>query len=85
MQIECFGIVRDRQNFIGPGAGFTNISQQIPYMIIPKRVPPPATSFTSVLVFRFLTSRTKLLPHTRLGTCSFAVSEYLLFWVVSKS
>ena len=62
MQIECFGIVNDCCNFIGPGAGFTKINEQIPYRIIPKSVPPPATSFTIYTnVVHELTLRTKLL------------------------
>ena len=61
MQIECFGIVRDRQNFTGTGAGFTKLSQQIPYRIIPKRMPPAASFTIYTNVVHELTPRTKLL------------------------
>ena len=46
MQIECFGIVSDCHNFTGLGTGFTHISQQIPYRIIPKSLLPLFASFT---------------------------------------
>ena len=62
MQIEWFSVVLECHNFIGPGAGFTRISKQVHYRVIPNRVPPIATSFTIYTdVFHELTPRTKLL------------------------
>jgi len=62
MHIERFGIVSYCHNFTGPGSGFTQISQQNTYRIIPKCVASPATSITiDTAVFNFLTSRAKLL------------------------
>ena len=62
MQIKSFGLVSYRNNFTGPGAGLTQISQQISYRIIPKLVPSPAAAITiDTTVFNFFTLRTKLL------------------------
>ena len=72
--------------FTGPGAEFTQIRQEIPYRIIAKRVPPPGTSFPiNTTVFDFLTSCTKLLHAHEFRHMFFAVSQYRLFCVISKS
>ena len=85
MQIEYFGIVSHRHNFIGPGAGYTQLSQKIPYRIIPKRVPPPAAPITINTSLQFPHTAHNTVARTRGKVHVLLPCQNVLFCVISNS